>query len=371
MTCFLIAGEASGDLHAAHLIEQLRLRDASLRFVGLGGDKMREAGCQLYVDYRNMAYMGVVEVFKHSYAIGLNMEMTRQSLLKERPEILILIDYPTFNMQVALFCRRHLPNTRIIYYIPPKIWAWKTWRVRLMARIIDQVLGIFPFEEAFYARYGVECTYVGNPTMDCILAYRQEHPVVQPSRTIALLPGSRKSEISHCLPTMLAAAARYRDYQVVVVAAPGVDDSFYTPLLAESSCPVSLTREPYDALSMATAAVVNSGTATLEAALIGCPQVAVYHVACGRLLGLLRPLMFHLPWFTLPNIIAGRMVIRELIAYLFTEDAVAEELGYLLHNQDYRSRMKRDYQEIAAILGTAPSAETAASLILNKASGTL
>ena len=175
MKFFVIAGEASGDLHAANLLRSLSLEDKDASFVGLGGDKMRAAGCDIRVDYRDMAYMGVVAVLANLPKIRRNFRIARAALVETRPAVLILIDYPSFNLRMAAFCRKHLPATRIVYYIPPKVWAWKSWRVHRIARYADDVLGIFPFEPAFYARYGYSCQYVGNPTADCIRTWQQSH----------------------------------------------------------------------------------------------------------------------------------------------------------------------------------------------------
>lgn len=361
MTYFLIAGEASGDLHAAHLIEQLQHCDSQAQFMGLGGDKMRATGCYLFQDYREMAFMGVAAVLRNLGKVNRNFSLTRKALLEHRPDVVILIDYPSFNLPIAKFVKHRLPDTRIYYYIPPKVWAWKRWRMHQIARLCNKILGIFPFEPAFYQQFGYSCVYVGNPTAEAISAYQREHtPVVQREAIIALLPGSRASEISHCLPTMLAAARRFNSYRLFIAAAPGIDDVFYTPFLQEGE---TLTRDTYSLLSLAQAAVVNSGTATLETALLNCPQVAVYHVAAGRLVALIRPLLFRTPFFTLVNIIAGREVIRELLAYLFTEELVSQELERLLYDTDYVARMRSGYQYISQQLTQQNASSMAADAI--------
>ena len=361
---FLIAGEASGDTHAAELIQQIRLRDPDARFAGLGGDKMRAAGCQLYQDYRHMAFMGFAAVIQHWKDVKTNFRIAHEALLKERPDVLILIDYPSFNLRMAAFCKRHLPQTKIIYYIPPKVWAWKRRRVHKIAKLCDEVLGIFPFEPAFYARYGYRCTYVGNPTAEEIANHKSQ--ITNHKSQIAILPGSRPSEISHCLPKMLEAAHRFAGYQVVVCAAPGIEDAFYTPYLNAHD---TLTRDTYATVQEACAAIVNSGTATLETALLGCPQVAVYHIACSRLIGLVRwaqPLFFSIPYFTLVNIISGKEVIQECVANTFTVDKVASELDRLLHDEAYKKEMLASYEHLVSILGSQPAAEQAARIITTR-----
>lgn len=366
MKYFIIAGEASGDLHASNLIKALRVKDPQAVFVGLGGDKMRAEGCDIRVDYRDMAYMGFVAVIANLHKVRRNLRIAQQSLLLEKPDTLILIDYPSFNLRIAKFCHKHLPNTRIVYYIPPKIWAWKEWRVHQIARYCDRILGIFPFEPAFYAKHGYKCQYVGNPTADCIRSWRLEARgnEAKGKETIAILPGSRKSEISKCLPTMLAAARNVAGerYRVVVTAAPGIDDTFYAPYLRGED----LTRDTYALLDNALAAVVNSGTATLETALIGCPQTAVYHVAGSKYLEkLLKPLMFKIKYFTLVNIIPDKEVIQELVASRFTQENVEMELRRLLEDEDYRVKMKTEYEALWQILGEKSAARSAAEVIVS------
>ena len=372
MKLFIIAGEASGDLHASNLMKALRAQDPQAVFVGLGGDKMRAEGCDIRVDYREMAYMGFVAVLQNLDKIQRNFRIAKQSLLEQKPDILILIDYPSFNLKMAKFCKQHLPQTRIVYYIPPKIWAWKKWRVHSIAKYCDEILGIFPFEPAFYAKYGYQCHYVGNPTADSIRTFhlqRSDLPStasnasdLQP--TIALLPGSRRSEISHCLPIMLEATRQVakKNYQIIVTAAPGIDDTFYRPYLQPGE---TLARDTYNIMAQAKAAVVNSGTATLETALIGCPQTAVYHVAGSKYLEkLLRPIMFSIPHFTLVNIIPNQEIIQELIASRFTAENVANELERLLHDETYRQTMLTQYEYLWHLLGEQPAAINAANHIL-------
>ncbi|MCQ2341562.1 MAG: lipid-A-disaccharide synthase [Paludibacteraceae bacterium] len=372
MRYFILAGEASGDLHASNLMDALKKQDQTAEFVGLGGDKMREAGCRLLQDYRQMAYMGVIAVLANLNKIKENFRIAEQGLLAEKPDVLILIDYPSFNLKIGQYCKQYLPQTKIVYYIPPKIWAWKTYRVHEIARVSDLILGIFPFEPAFYAKYGYKCEYVGNPTMDAINQFVNEELVnkeLVKSPIIALLPGSRKGEIKNCLPKMLAAAREVRkqlisqfpNLQIVVTAAPGIDDAFYQPYLQGEK----ITRDTYALVRQATAAVVNSGTATLETALLGCPQTAVYRIVCSRWLGWIRPFVFKIPFFTLVNIIPAREVIKELIAYNFTTKNIVVELTRLLTDEAYRQQMLAGYNEIRSILGDHSAATTAAKRIVS------
>ena len=366
MKYFLIAGEASGDSHAAALIQQIRQRDPKAQFAGLGGSRMAAAECHLYQDYSHMAFMGFVAVLRNWREVQRNFRIAREALLAEKPDVLILVDYPSFNMQMASFCRHHLPQTKIYYYIPPKVWAWKRWRIHKIARLCDKVLGILPFEPAFYAKYGYDCTYVGNPTVEEIFNFQTSSFKFQNSKTIALLPGSRKSEIINCLSTMLAAARHFPEYAITVCAAPDIPEDLYRPYLTQGE---TLTHDTYATLRQASAAVVNSGTATLETALLQCPQVAVYHIACPRFIALIRwtqPLFFSIPYFTLVNIITGKQVIRECVANDFTENRIADELKRLLTDPEYKKKMLDSYEHLHSLLGNLPASATAAAIITQK-----
>ena len=315
-----------------------------------------------------MAFMGIAAVVRHWRDVKDNFRIAREALLSEQPDTLVLIDYPSFNLRMAAFCRKHLPKTRIIYYIPPKVWAWKKRRVHRIARLCDEVLGIFPFEPAFYAKYGYRCTYVGNPTAEEIERFVQSRKTAnaQSRETIALLPGSRPSEISNSLPRMMDAARRFPDYHLVVCAAPGIEDAFYTPYLRAGE---TLTRDTYATVQQASAAVVNSGTATLETALFGCPQVAVYHLAYSWFFALIRwaePFVFSIRYFTLVNIIAGKDVIKEYLANDFTADNVAAELQRLLTDEVYKKEMLASYKHLSQSLGALPASATAADIITSK-----
>ena len=364
---FLIAGEASGDLHAAALIAQLKQQDPKSQCAGLGGDRMEAAGCHLYQHIRHMAFMGYVAVLRNLGQVRRNFRISEQALMAEQPDVLVLIDYPSFNLRMAAFCRKHLPRTKIYYYIPPKVWAWKKGRIHRIARLCDEVLGIFPFEPAFYARYGYHCTYVGHPTVEEMARMDNGQWTMDNGQSsIVLLPGSRPNEISHCLPTMLAAARRFPEYQIVVSAAPGIEDSFYTPYLQETE---RLTRDTYSAVQQASAAVVNSGTATLETALLGCPQVAVYHLACARFIGAIRriqPLFFSINHFTPVNILLGKEVIKECIANEFTVENIANELERILQDEAYKKEMLVQYEHLISLLGSQQASVEAAHIITSK-----
>lgn len=341
-------------------MREIRLTDPDAHFAGLGGDAMRAEGCQLYQDYREMAFMGFVAVLRNLDKVRDNFRIAREALLREKPDMLILIDYPSFNLRMATFCREHLPATRIVYYIPPKVWAWKSWRVHKIAKLSDEVRCIFPFEPDFYASYGYDRAhgydihYVGNPTFRAVEAYQAEHQGA-PERApyLLILPGSRRSEISHCLPTMVAAAREAlrqtgnEQLRILIGGAPGVEPTFYEQYADGEEV---IFGQSYDLMQHATAAIVNSGTATLETALFRCPQLAVYYLAFPRLVAILRPpferVVFRLPYFTLPNIIMGKEVIRELVANDFTMANVTRELSRLLTDSDYRARQQANYSAL-------------------------
>lgn len=370
MTYFLIAGEASGDMHGARLIEAIKQQDADAQFVGLGGDLMEQQGMILLRHYRHMAFMGFLAVLSHLPEVLRNIRMTQQALLQTKPDVLILIDYPSFNLRMAKFAKQHLA-TKVCYYISPKLWAWKSYRIQTIRRYVDRMYTIFPFETDYYAKRDYKVSYVGNPTQETVDAFLQttwdeqtfrlthhldERPIV------ALLAGSRRQEIVACLPLMLRVAQQFPQMQVVVAAAPGVDTSLYTSLAPK--VPI-LFNATYPLLRCAKVAVVNSGTATLETALIGVPQVVVYHVFGGRLAYGLKECFIHTKYVSLVNIIAQREVVRELIAHLFTEENLHRELNRLIADEEYRLEILKGYAELRQMLGQESAANNAAHAICN------
>ena len=359
MKYFFLVGEVSGDQHAAALAKALRAQDRQAVFVGLGGEQMQKAGVKCYQDYSHMAFMGVWAILCNLPQIRENFRIAEQAILNEQPDVLILVDYPSFNLKMAEFTRKHLPRTKIIYYIPPKVWAWKTKRIHRIARLCDEVLGIFPFEPAFYAKYGYKCTYIGNPTAEAVATWQASQKPKQREEMIALLPGSRKNEIRNCLPKMLK-AAKSLNYPLILVAAPGIEDAFYQPYLTPN---ITLSHNAWDTLSRAKAAVVASGTATLEAALLNCPQVAVYRIILSRWLGWLRPFIFNIRLFTLVNIVASKQVIFEAIGPKFSASNIRHELHRLLTDEAYTKNMLAQYKHIQSDLGVESVAQTAAAHI--------
>lgn len=369
MHYFIIAGEASGDLHAAGLITALRETDPDARFTFLGGDAMAQAaGTQPVIHYSRMAYMGFSEVLRHLGTIFSNMRRTRRALADARPDCFIAVDYPSFNLKIAkTACKLGIP---VYWYISPKIWAWKQWRVKDIRRVVRRMLCILPFEPEFYAGHSYpHADYVGNPSVeeiDAALAavgprdeflrrHRlRDHPV------IALLPGSRRGEIRCNLPVMAEVARRFPQYTIAVAGAPGIDDSFYAGL---TNFPV-IRGATHELLAHSHAALVTSGTATLEAALAGVPQVVTYRSNGSKLAYNLMKKLLHVSFVSLPNLIVGREIIPEQLLHLCTPDAVADRLSRLTRlNSPERAAQTDGYAEMRRRLGGPGAASRAAAII--------
>lgn len=376
MKYFLIAGEASGDLHGSRLIAELKHCDPEAQFCFFGGNLMAQnAGIDPIVHYRNMAFMGFVNVLLNVGKILNLQRLAESSLLDFAPDKVILIDYPGFNLRFAKFVKTHLPLAEVDYYIAPKLWAWKEYRLKTIKRYVDRMFTIFPFETEWFGSRGYEVQYVGNPSVDSVAAFMEEpFDEVQfraanglDSRPIvALLAGSRRQEIRSCLPIMLQLANRYPDYQFIIAAAPGIDSEFYQEIITKNSSKLStfnflspkaqrpmvqLSTSTYSLLRIAHAAIVNSGTATLETALFRVPQVVVYKVFGGRFTMLLKPLLIKTPWVSLVNIIAQSNVVTELIAHDYTLNRTDTELRAILADGNRRKQIIQSYNQIIHILG--------------------
>lgn len=372
MHYFLIAGEASGDLHASQLMRELAAADPQARFTFMGGDLMAEiAEHGPLIHYRDMAYMGFSEVLRNLGKIRRNMATARQAVVESKPDALILIDYPSFNLKVAATAAK--ASVPVYYYISPKIWAWKQWRVKAIRRLVRRVLCILPFEPDFYSSHGyANATYVGNPSVEEIeraLAaapsreeFAKAHGLRDNRPFIALLPGSRRGEIRCNLPVMDAVAREFPGYTIVVAGAPSVDDSVYSGL-TKFKVVRSATHE---LLAHAQAALVTSGTATLEAALAGVPQVVMYRSNGSKLAYNLMKRLLKVRFVSLPNLIAGREIIPEMLLHFCTPEAVAKRLRQLTPDSSpARAAQIEGYREMRAILGPAGASARAASLIIN------
>lgn len=369
MKYFVVAGEASGDMHAGSLMSALRERDPGAQFCFLGGDVMAAAaGHGPLVHYREMAFMGFVAVVRNMSAIRRFAGKAQRAIAGFLPDRLILVDYPGFNLRFARWVKTNMPQVEVDYYIAPKLWAWKEYRIKSIRRYVDRMFTIFPFETEWFARRGCKVEYVGNPTVDSVAAFRnQTHSLSVPEpdgrNIVALLPGSRLQEIRGCLPRMAQLAVRFPNCRFVVAAAPGVDAGVYRSL--DLNRVEIVQASTYGLLSVSAAAVVNSGTATLETALWGVPQVVVYNVRGGAFVRLLKKLVIKVPYVSLVNIIAQRRVVTELLADRFTVDNMASEIGRLLNNDTYSAEMRKNYADIANSLGAPGAAARCAELILS------
>lgn len=359
---YVIAGEASGDLHGANLIKALKRIDPALEVRAWGGDRMAGAGAQVVKHIRDLAFMGFAEVLMNLRTIARNLRACKEDIAAWRPDAVVLIDYPGFNLRIAGFA--HGLGIKVIYYISPQLWAWKAGRVEQVRRSVDRMICILPFEQAWYAGRGVQVDYVGHPLLDAI-EEEGTRPLVplpgdDPRPVIALLPGSRRQEITRMLPVMLAAAERFPDHRAVVAAAPAVPGSLYAGLMRGSGATL-VTGRTYDLLRQARAALVTSGTATLETALLGVPEVVCY--SGNAFSYAIARRIVKVPFISLVNLIMEREVVRELIQGEMTTEAVAGELDSLLHDAGRRQRMIDDLRHLRDTLGGPGASEKAARVL--------
>lgn len=378
MKYFISAGEASGDLHAGRLIAALREADPRAQFMFLGGDEMAAAaGHGPVTHYRDMAFMGFSEVLRNLRKISGNFSTARRALRAMQPDALILVDYPSFNLRLAKEAKKL--GIPVYYYIAPKVWAWKSWRVKTMRRLVRRIYSILPFEPAWFGERGVDVEYVGNPSVGEIrqriasLPSREEfcriHGLDPEREILALVPGSRRGEIRCNLPVMQEVASRHPSMQAVVAGAPAISSEIYRSIAPEA---MILTDATTALMRHARAALVTSGTATLECALSMTPQVACYRANGSRLSYNIMKRLIKCPFVTLPNLIAGREVIPEMLVHLCTPDAVDARLRPLLGDTDERRSQLEGYRLMSRNLATADSAATTANRIitdLNKLKG--
>ena len=371
MRYYIIAGEASGDLHGSNLMKELKVADKEADFRFFGGDKMQAVGGELVKHYREMAFMGFVNVILNIRTIKRNMEFCKKDLLSYKPDVLILIDYPGFNLRIAEFAKQH--NIKVYYYISPKLWAWKEYRVKKVRAFVDEMFTIFPFETAFYKKHGIDVNYVGNPLFDSITEFEKtaksaaefkaknnldERPI------IALLAGSRVQEIKGTLPVMKKAVEGRNDYQVLLAGVSSVDKDLYTGILRGSKIKV-LYDSTYDLLNNAHTALVASGTAALETALFQVPQTVLYKIEGGILLHYIMVAVLKIDWVSLPNIILGKMAVKELLQKDMTVKKVTEELDLLLGDENYRNRILSDYREMQQLMGEPGCSKRAAEKMVS------
>ena len=367
MKYYLIAGEASGDLHGSNLLKELAAADEKAEFRYFGGDLMQTMGGELVKHYREMAFMGFINVILNLKTINKNLQFCKNDILKFNPDVLILIDYPGFNLRIAEFAKQN--NIRVFYYISPKIWAWKEYRVKKIKAFVDEMFTIFPFETGFYKKHEMEVNYVGNPLLDAISVH-QENTVskeeflqknnLNEKPIIAILAGSRVQEIKKMLPVMLDSVQNYTDFQWVISGVKTVPETLYSEIIQKRNIPV-LYHQTYNLLTHAHSALVTSGTATLETALFKIPQVVLYKAEGGWFLDILfRQFLLKTKYVSLPNIIVGEEIIRELLQMQMTLKNVKIELDRLLKNQEYRKTMIANYNKMRDLMGEPGSSKRAA-----------
>lgn len=381
MKYYLIVGEASGDLHASHLMQSLKTYDKAAEFRYFGGDLMTAEGGTRVKHFRELAYMGFIPVLLHLPTIFRNMAMCKKDILEWQPDVVILVDYPGFNLDIAKFVHSLTPDNsgmacrpQVFYYISPKIWAWKEYRIKRIKRDVDQLYSILPFEVPFYEqKHHYPIHYVGNPTADEVRKFRTQHEEtfdefckrysLQNKPIIALLAGSRKQEIKDNLPAMIQATADLTaDYQLLLAGAPSIPHEYYRQFL--DNVPITLIdNDTYALLSQAQAALVTSGTATLETALFGVPQVVCYETPLPRLIRFAFNHIIKVKYISLVNLIADREVVQELLADRFTVDNIRTELRAILPGGSKRAQMLADYQHITDMLGTESAPDNAARLM--------
>lgn len=373
MKYYLIVGEASGDLHASHLMAALKEEDREADFRFFGGDMMAAVGGALVKHYRDLAYMGFIPVLLHLRTIFANMKHCKEDIVAWQPDVVILVDYPGFNLSIAKYVRAHT-SIPVFYYISPKIWAWKEYRIKNIKRDVDEMFSILPFEVDFYQKHNYPVHYVGNPTMDEVTAYKTAHANVLPYAVegrnlpdkplIALLAGSRKQEIKDNLPDMIEAASAFPTHQLVVAGAPGISPDYYQKFIRTANVQI-IFGQTYRLLLHADAALVTSGTATLETALFRVPQVVCYHTPIGRVISFLRKHIIKVKYISLVNLIANREVVRELVAHTMTVANIRQELSRLIHDAGYREKMLEEYEKMAQRLGESGAPRRAARQMID------
>ncbi len=377
MKYYLIAGEASGDLHGANLMHELRKSDSKAHFRYFGGDLMQAEGGELVKHCREMAFMGVLNVARNLKTISRNMKFCQKDLLEYQPDVLILIDYPGFNLRVAKFAKQN--NIRVFYYISPKVWAWKEFRVKEIRENVDEMFTILPFETDYYKKHGIDVNYVGNPLLDAIDKYKKnalskeeflKKNNLDNRPIVALMAGSRRQEIENTLPVMKKAAACYPEFQFVIAGVSYVHTEVYEKAHKGFDLPV-IFNQTYDLLYNAHTALVASGTATLETALFEVPQTVVYKVEGGWLTQVIMKNFFlKIKWASLPNLILNKEAVREFIQLDMTFKNIKDELHRLFYEEEYREKIINDYKQLRLLMGEGGSSARAANKMVELLSNT-
>ncbi len=373
MKYYLIAGEASGDLHASHLMRSLQQQDAHAEFRFFGGDLMATVGGTLVKHYRELAYMGFIPVLLHLPTILKNMRRCKEDIRQWQPDVVILVDYPGFNLDIAKYVKTN-KICPVYYYISPKIWAWKEYRIKNIKRDVDELFSILPFEISFFEdKHHYPIHYVGNPTASEVRAFlkNQKSQVgiqniapISKKPIIALLAGSRRQEIKDNLPAMIAATKHLTThYDIVLAGAPSIEPDYYAQFIKDSAVRLVIN-DTYNLLSQATAALVTSGTATLETCMFRVPQVVCYETPLPHLIGFLKRHILNVRYISLVNLIANREVVRELVAESFSIDNIRHELEIILPGGSNRQHMLDDYEDIHHRLGESDAPDKAAQIMI-------
>lgn len=371
MKYYLIVGEASGDLHASNLMKSLKKSDSDAEFRFFGGDLMKAVGGVCVKHYKEMAYMGFIPVLLHLRTILKNMKLCQQDIISWNPDVLILVDYPGFNLDIAKYIKKQT-KIPVYYYISPKIWAWKEYRIKNIKRDVDELFSILPFEVNFFKGHHYPIHYVGNPSVDSVDAFKKDYVEsfvdftsknkLENKPIIALLAGSRKQEIHDNLPKMIDAVSTMKDYQFVIAGAPSIESEYYADYVKEGVHIVY--GQTYELLSHSIAALVTSGTATLETALFKVPQVVCYDMPLSWLMSFLRRFFLKVKYISLVNLIADKEVVKELVANDMKVANIKKELASILPGGDGRQTMLDDYQHIIQILGAPGASERAAEKMI-------
>ena len=362
MKYYIIAGEASGDLHGSNLIKELKLLDTTATFRCWGGDKMQAAGASLVRHYSELAFMGFIEVVINLRTIFNNLSFCKTDILQHQPDALILIDYPGFNLRMAAWAKQQ--GFRVIYYISPQVWAWKENRVKRIKKNVDKMLVILPFEKDFYAKWQYEVAYVGHPLVQLIDSFKVQEPHTDKEKIIAVLPGSRKQEIKTKLPVMLAVANKFPDYRFVVAKAPGIEAAFYDDFLKDDANVQAVSDSTYSLLSKASAALVTSGTATLETALFAVPEVVCYKGSA--ISYAIAKRLITIKYICLVNLIMDKPVVKELIQNELTPENIEKELHGLLSSKSRQEQLAIDYKALKLLLSEGGNASANAALSIIK-----
>ena len=369
MKYYIIAGEASGDLHGSNLVASIRQKDPGAKIRAWGGEKMRRNGANVVKNYHDLAFMGFVEVLMNLQTIVKNIKYCKKDIAEFNPDALILIDYPGFNLKIAKWAKKK--GFKVFYYISPQVWAWKRRRVYTIKKVVDKMLCILPFEKKFYDNYDVDCQFVGHPLLDEIAKvepvdrqkFYKANRLNPKKEIIALLPGSRKQEVSRMLTVMLDVVKMFPSYQFVVACAPSLPVSYYKKIIGEKANVRLVLNRTYQLLQLSSAAVVTSGTATLETALLDVPEVVCYKA--NRISYLIARQVAKVKYICLVNLIMDRLVVKELIQNDMTANNIRDELQSLLNSSKRQKKLLEEYEELKYVLGNTGASDRAAETIIS------